>query len=408
METQFEKINDEKFDAFFKLVNAAFQGLNAEKWLKGHIEETPSENLYGVYKGHQLVAGMRTFEFESNFSSTPIKIGGVGMLAVDMLHKKEKHAYHLMHSFFKLNEKKGINIVMLNPFKVQFYKKMGFGTGSKTFQFYIKPEGFRNFKLKEHLRELTPENSQEILDCYNRVYAKTHGMTKRFATPRELNRPFLFGRVVGFVDADQVKGYLIYSLQDKEMIVHELFFENPSVIKELSTFLHNQSDQVERIIINTHLEELMHVVLSPESGDKKMIDFSSAADSKHVANLGTGVMYRIIHLINFFQDLKEKKHNFNGVTLALKILITDDFYPSNPQSFVLNLKDGELASIGTDGEFETEIGMNISDFSSLVMGAVRFKALYTWGLATISDERHISKVNLAFATENPPVVTKAF
>lgn len=132
MDKQIRKITGSDYEKFSKLANSAFEGLNADKWLENHIEETTKENLYGVFKEDNLLAGMRTFDFEMNYSSTPIRVGGIGMLAVDMLHKKEKNAYHLLQYFLNLNSEAKVNLVMLNPFKVSFYKKMGFGIGTST------------------------------------------------------------------------------------------------------------------------------------------------------------------------------------------------------------------------------------------------------------------------------------
>jgi len=81
---------------------------------------------------------MRTYKFDMNFSQTPITVGGVGMLAVDMLHKKEENAFHLIKYFYKMNKEEGNNLVMLNPFRVNFYKKMGFGIGTSVHQSIVE------------------------------------------------------------------------------------------------------------------------------------------------------------------------------------------------------------------------------------------------------------------------------
>lgn len=148
MGKEIKKISGNYYNEFSQIANAAFEGLNADKWLQDHIEETPNENIYGVFKNDKIVAGMRTFNFEMNFSHTPIPVGGVGMIAVGMLHKKERNAYQLMQHFFQINQEQDVNMVMLYPFSVSFYKKMGFGMGTRTHQFYLKSGAFYNFTNK--------------------------------------------------------------------------------------------------------------------------------------------------------------------------------------------------------------------------------------------------------------------
>ncbi|WP_077622655.1 GNAT family N-acetyltransferase [Sediminibacillus massiliensis] len=405
---QINKISGSNYKAFAKLANSAFEGLNADQWLQNHIEETPTEKLYGLFEQDTLIAGMRTFEFEMNFSSTTVQAGGVGMLAVDMLHKKEKNAYRLLQYFIQINAESNTNIVMLNPFQVGFYRKMGFGIGTRAHQVYIKPKEFVDFQAKSHLQELSTEDRIPIMECYNRIYSRTHGMTKRFPHERELNRPFLFGRVIGYVEAGEVKGYFVYSINEHQLHIHEMFFENPDVMKEFSTFFSNQSDQIKRVVIHSNLDDIIHFINSPESGLDTMIDLPSSTDHKHIENVGTGVMYRIINVRGFFEELKEKNHRFNQVTISIKLMIYDDLCSENDQPFIVKFRDGEIVEITEEGFSDVELTMFIGEFSSLMMGADNFYSFVKWGLAKVSDESFVHKVNLLFLTSNKPVMTKAF
>lgn len=409
MGNRIRKIHTEDYEEFCKLANQGFIGLQADKWLETHVKETSKEDLYGLFKEEELIAGMRTFDFEMNFSSTMIRAGGVGMLVVDMLHKKEKNAYHLMQYFLHLNAEADVNLVMLHPYKVSFYKRMGFGIGTKNYQFSIDPKEFPNNKKKSHLKELDIEERTQILDCYNRVCSRTHGMTRRFPFERELNRPFWFGRVIGYVEEGKVKGYLVYSLKEKELHIHELFFESPSGIREISTFLHNQSDQIDRIILNSNHEDIVHFVGSPESASTPMVDFASTTDQKHFAHVGVGVMYRMVNCSGFFKDLKEKNHRFNArVTLSIKFQIHDDFYPANSAPFILHIQNGKIVEILEHGPFDVKLSMNVAEFSSMVMGVESALSYFKWGLMEISDRDYLQVINALLNTGSKPVMAKAF
>ncbi len=124
------------------------------------------------------------------------------------------------------------------------------------------------------------------------------------------------------------------------------------MIREFSTFLNNQSDQFKRVIMNSNFDETIHFVDSPESGETTMIDFPSTIDHKHVANVGIGVMYRIINCLDFFKELKEKNHLFYpGITLSVKLSINDDFYPINTLPFILYIGNGKIMDIKESGPF---------------------------------------------------------
>ncbi|UZM99543.1 GNAT family N-acetyltransferase [Lysinibacillus sp. MHQ-1] len=49
-----------------------------------------SLNYFGLWEEGNLIGGMRLHDFQMNLFSKMIPIGGVGLVAVDLLHKKEK------------------------------------------------------------------------------------------------------------------------------------------------------------------------------------------------------------------------------------------------------------------------------------------------------------------------------
>ncbi|MFC4559801.1 enhanced intracellular survival protein Eis [Virgibacillus kekensis] len=408
MKKQIRKLTEKEYDDFAILANGAYPGLNAEKWLAAHINVSPDENLHGVYASDKLVAGMRTFDFRMNFNGTEIAAGGVGMIAVDLLHKKERNAYQLMQYFLKEYDESGTNIVMLNPFKVTFYRKMGFGMGTKSYQFHMHPREFINFRAKEHLKELSIEDREKVRECYNRIYAITHGMTRRPNTERELGRPFQFGRVIGYIEDGNLKGYMVFSSEEEELHIHELFFETPLVMKEFSTFLHSQADQFSNVIINSNHDDIIHMVNSPESKETPMTDFPSNVEPKHIAHLGAGVMFRIINGQRFFKDLMEKGHRFGRETVSLKLSITDEFFPQNSSAIIIDVVKGTLKEVRNEGIYDVELKINVSEFSSLVMGAVNLRTLQKWGLSELSESSYVRTLTSLFSTDNLPVVTKAF
>ncbi len=79
----------------------------------------------------------------------------------------------------------------------------------------------------------------------------------------------------------------------------------------------------------------------------------------------------------------------------------------NDRSFVLCMDDGH-AAVKKRGRSEFEVGMDISDFLSLIMGAVGFEKLWEFGRAEISDRRYVTAVNRAFYCETKPLCLTAF
>lgn len=54
------------------------------------------------------------------------------------------------------------------------------------------------------------------------------------------------------------------------------------------------------------------------------------------------------------------------------------------------------------------VALDVAEFSSLLMGAVGFRSLYDFGLATISDPAYVATVDRIFAADRKPICTTAF
>ena len=52
--------------------------------------------------------------------------------------------------------------------------------------------------------------------------------------------------------------------------------------------------------------------------------------------------------------------------------------------------------------------MRIAEFSSMLMGLVRFEDLWTYGLADISDSGYVEVVDALFRTDRKPVCLTQF
>jgi predicted acetyltransferase len=120
---------------------------------------------------------------------------------------------------------------------------------------------------------------------------------------------------------------------------------------------------------------------------------------------GIGMMYRIINVKGVFADLS--MHNFNNQSCKVKITIKDTFISTNNGSAIINFENGKNILSDMD-DYQVEITLDVSDFSSLIMGAIDFKALFNIGLAEISDESYINTIHRIFYTEHKPVCKTDF
>ncbi|MGE5632328.1 MAG: enhanced intracellular survival protein Eis [Caulobacteraceae bacterium] len=412
------KLRDEDFRQFVEIaanayphigLNTAEDRLRFEERLIKIQNEDEKTNSYGLFRDGQLLGGMRFHDFRMKMHSVKVDAGGLALVAVDLAHKKEKVAKGIVSYFLKHYRERNTPIVVLYPFRPDFYKNMGFGFGTKMNQYSIRPQHFPKGGSKEHIAFYGDTDKQLMLDCYARIAEKTNGMMDR--EEYELNNMLGIpqNNTVVYKRGGRIEGYIVFMFKKMNednflkhnIVVRELLYENAEALMELMTFLNTQDDQINRVIINTQDEYFHYLLSDPRNGTDRI--FSPVCHESNIQ--GLGIMYRVINVRGLFEAMKG--HNFNNQSCRLRLNIRDNFLEENNAGLIVHFENGN-ARIAEDNGYEAEISMDIADFSSIVVGAVDFKALLKYGLAEISDVKYTPVVNELFRAEQKPICLTAF
>jgi predicted acetyltransferase len=259
------------------------------------IKEDHTVNFWGYFKEGKLVGCMRLHDYTMNLHSTKLFAGGIGLVAVDLLHKKEKIAKEMVEFFLNHYRERGAAIAMLYPFRPDFYKKMGFGFGTRMDLYKIKPEHFPRGQSKEHIRFLTKEDKHKLNRCYDQYTKKTNGLLDRteFELEALFNNPE--NRIIGYEHNNEIEAYSVFTFKkgksdsflENDLHIKELVYLNSQSLGEIFTFFHSQADQVSRIVINTQDEDFHYLFADARNGSNNLIPFVC-----HETNTsGVGIMY---------------------------------------------------------------------------------------------------------------------
>jgi len=373
-----------------------------------HLSKTDKKSCtFGLYRKAKLIAGIRYMDFIMNMFGQKVKVGGGGMLAVDLIRKKEHSAKEIVEHFISFYKKRKYAMLSLYPFRPDFYHKMGFGYGSKVNCYIFKPGDLPSGD-KSHIEYLNNKDAKEIIACYNRYADSQHGMF-RWTTQNEGIYSRKTNYLIGYRKGKQVKGCVVFTFdKDKaanylltDMIISVMIWENRDVFAELMAFLRSQSDQIGKIRYSVQDDSLGFVPRDPRNHTMNLVRVVC-----HETNVqGVGIMYRVINMPLFFENMKN--HNFGGETLKLKINIEDSFLPANGGAHYVEFKNG-TALYKSRIKHDVEIAMDIAEFSSMIIGVVDFKDLYRIGKADISDEKLLPKVNGIFHSDTKPMTLTQF
>jgi predicted acetyltransferase len=369
----------------------------------------PTDRIYGLFREAALLGGMRLIDYQMNVRGVTIPTGGVGMVAVDLLHKKEKVAFELIRFYLDRCREQGMPMAALYPFRVDFYKQMGFGLGTKVSQYSFPPATLPNRGTKEHVRMLAADDAEAVCVCYSRTQARTHGLMVKGATDMERLLASPETRVVGVVHDRQVTGYLAFGFDPdpggnfikNNLHVRELVYETREALADLLTFLYSQADQVPRIVLETQDESFHYLLHDPRDESGRLIP-----SVYHQSNTeGAGLMYRVVDLRAIFDALPGAR--FGADTVRLKLIVRDSFLAENDGSLVVHFAEGR-PRVAEGGDYDVELALDVSEFSPLLMGAVDLERLYMYGLAELSDLSYLDALTRVFAVPRKPICMTGF
>ena len=412
---KFKKMTEEQLNIVTRMTLEAYPGIEAApdayaERIKANSNR-PDVNYYTVQnEDGTAVATYNTWDFDNmNFRGTPIKVGGIGSVAVDLNHKKQGVAKAMLTHWLNGLPAQGRNFATLYPFNSAFYHKMGFGFGIMGHQLRLKPTDLPcSDGVKSPIRKLNMDDAQALSDYYNKKVTTTHGLKNKMVSEFENRLKVSSVKVFAFVEGDEIYGYLSCNFQrgsqsdflSNDLVVNEMFFDSPAVFAGMMAFLRTQADQIRYIVINTQDEGFLQI---PK--DARNHTENTFLSHQEAAKTGRGIMYRVVDVAGFVKDIANVQ--FGNLNLVLKLNLTDTFLPRNNKSWLLEFVDGKM-SVVEGKSHDAEIGIDVAEFSSLIMGCVSLVTLVKYGKATLVTNTYLHLLNQAFTTPEKPVCTTFF
>ncbi|MFC7439796.1 GNAT family N-acetyltransferase [Laceyella putida] len=415
---EIRSITPNEIDALISLIANAYPSFDAtreetvqpfRKQVLASIKDPGPSRFYAYYRDEQMVGGMRLYDYTVNWHGSKLLAGGVGSVAVDLLHKKEKIAKELLTFFLRHYRGQGAHIAFLYSFRPDFYKRMGFGFGTTWYEYRIQPASIPKGQGKEQLTYLTEADIPQLRECYQRVMEKTHGMIE--ISDQDIKRWFTDkkNRIVGYKRGHLIHGYMTFQFQNNhpknafhnDLHVKEWIAEEPAVHQAFFAFLHSQADQFQRVVFYVQDREFYHLFDDPRNGTYNMIP----PLSHEMHTTGAGLMVRILNAKRALTT--PAIYPFGKVNAVFTFHIRDSFLTENEQRFTIQFAEGKPTLSNHKGEAPV-VHMDISDLSALLYGAVSLDTLLTYGQVTVSEPAATQALLALFPKVATPVCTTFF
>lgn len=365
----------------------------------------PHRGWYGLFEDGLLLGNMVLYDFTVNYYGNDIKARGIGFVAVEFLHKKQKVCREMLHWYLEQSLSKKYPMATLYAFKPEFYKKMGYGYGIKFYNYVTNPSRLPDMAEKYPMDYLDATALDEVTAFYDTLYKSNHGMIRK--RPKDIEA-FLKGQgyyIVGYRDKGTLVALLILRLtgvegsSDSSKMSLDILFTNSTGLKAALSFLKSQADQISEIAFSTPYANFFYNLADIRHLDNKIL---KEPGYHHTADEGMGIMYRSLDPEKLLLLRPCSLDN-----LRIRFRLQDSFMDKCHRDFVIAWKDGK-GTVSKSRKHDLELILDVSDFSSWVMNAINLTMLHSFGLVQTSDASVLPLIDKAFYHHQTPICLERF
>ncbi len=366
-------------------------------------------NFYGMFEDGQLIATMKLIDFDMNLFGQMRRSTGLMALGVHPLHKRKGAARDMVKFFEEYTVESGGCISMLLPFRMDFYKKLGYGCGTKLDEYHIKTEYLPDIRDRRELaglRLLGRDEADAALECYTEFVKQNHGAVCKFEEEIRDFRDDDEVRRLGWFEEGKLKGYAAFTFENtsdcnytlNRMNVKELVYHDAAVLRKLLAGLRMQADLAQSVVVRSGEPDFYHVLASCQDMSGGYIDFGFL--QTNVSAVGT--MYKICDFRKFFEAAAHRI--FPAVNLTAGFEATDDV-TGETEKFAVQFTEGKWAYQAGGEAYDTaavHVTCRRSDLSSLLMGSAEFGGLVRLGVMTVDKPEFVGTLDLLLHAEQKP------
>ena len=360
-------------------------------------------HFVGLYENGNIIATMKLIDFTMNVFGKMQPACGLMALGVDPMHKKKGAALDMVKYFEHYTREIGASLALLLPFRIDFYRKMGYGFETRLHEYRLPTRNLPKCRDAQNLRILGKSDFAEICRVYESYTAANHGALGKFGEEARDMEEDTEVRRIGYAQDGKLKGYVAFHFaSDNEenytinrMEVDEIIYENGKVFRALLGGLRLQADLAQTVVLRTGEEDFYHLLEDPQDIGLHYIPFGYLQTNVSAI----GVMHKIVDVEKFIEDTKHRRFLPMELTVGFEY---EDAMKHEIETLALKFtkdNDGKAShwSMATqDTKPEVMIECTQAEFGSILMGSCSVAALARMDVIRISDEAYIETLDYLF------------
>ncbi len=360
-------LKTEDFEQNVELSMYAFQyKLNAEELERSRRLFKP-EQIWGIFEDGVLQAQLRLIPFQTYIQNRKIDMGGIAGVATWPENRRQGHVDKLLRHALQLMKEQGQTVSFLHPFYFPFYRKYGWEMYAEYMEYTI-PTALLPAKvqtdgtIKRGVRDLELLNSiyEQYASQYNGTLVRDHDRWQHATLRAESTRTAVY------YDADgQPQGYVLYSIEQNEMVITEIAYLTQEARKGLWTYISNHDSMVQHVKLKAPLDDGLPYLLQDPRIEQKRVPY---------------FMARIVDMPAFLQQYAFEK----GTAGQLVFEVSDRVAEWNEGVWKIAWDEAGQATVellSQDAESPSEpidLKADIRVWTALFMGYKRPEELYHW------------------------------
>ncbi|MEK3864043.1 GNAT family N-acetyltransferase [Paenibacillus sp. FSL H7-0716] len=362
------QLHSEEFDLSMDLSEYAFQyKLPSEKRANAK-ERFKAERVWGAFEEGTLEAKLTLLPFEVYIQGRLVPMGGLAGVATWPENRRQGHVAKLLaHTLQTMNEA-GQTLSFLHPFLIPFYRKFGWEVYCEYKKYSIPVAKFPK-KVEVEGKVRRGVKDIEVLDnLYNRFAVRYNGTLKRDLDWWENSVLDDEGQIAVFYSQlGEPEGYVLYKIENRELVIDEFVFLNEQARQGLWTFLANHDSMVTGASLKLVPSDDMLPFLLP--------------DPRIEQENYPYFMARIVNAKVFVESYSFKRHSSQKKQV---IYIEDKYAPWNDGLWEWTVsEEGAAAFLRIVGERDAaDLSCGIGTLTILMFGYKRPAELARYGLVT--------------------------
>ncbi|MBR9988112.1 MAG: GNAT family N-acetyltransferase [Gemmatimonadetes bacterium] len=361
-----------------------------------------AETLFIGCDSGRIAAACQAHPLRQWIAGEAVPMTGIGTVAISPAYRRQGRAAELMAGALRTGRERGDIASALFPFRVSFYRRLGYGLAGEALQYQIATGSLPDHAERHRVELLdTDAGSDEALALYNQWAATQTGQLERGARLWVQVMEGAGRALVGYRShRGDLEGYalVIYRTDlppDQRFLeVDEIVWTTDPARRGLYGWLSSLGDQWQQILLRAlPSDRLGDWLLEPRLP-------RSAAPTWRLwepsATLMSGPMFRLLDVRAAFEGRRIQQ----VPTFAFAVEVEDSMFPENCGSWRIALDAGR-AIVERTGALDLSLRTDISTLSRIFIGSLSPTAALRAGLLECDHVELLGVLDTAFTMPEP-------